>query len=263
MTDRLFDTHCHLFERGFHGSTGVLLRGRDAELHAYERYRAEFGIERSLVIGFEGERRYRGSNDYAQRLAAERPWLIPVPFVAVGSALRGRAVSAYVSTAADGRWLAAELDSGDAPAVLSLNARPEALAAAAPALRAAEDTWVLVSHLGLPGPVPSEPVARQRLDPLLSLAGLDHVTVKLSGHYAASALGYPHPDVQPIVDLIADRFGAARLTWGSDFSPCLEHITFSDAVDCVLPSGASAAERDAILFGTADRLSDHYLGVPA
>lgn len=263
MTDRLFDTHCHLFERGFSGSTGVLLRGRHAELHAYERYRSEFAIERSLVLGFEGEAGYLGSNAYLESLSVGRPWLIPVPFVAVGSPLSGRAACAYVSTADDGQWLAAELGRRDAPALLSLNARPEALAAAAPALRAAGGTWILVSHLGLPGPAPSLLAAIERLEPLLSLAAADHVTVKLSGQYAASSLGYPHPDVQPIVDLVADRFGGHRLTWGSDFSPCLEHVTFAEAVDCVLPSGASPTERDAILFSTADRLYHHYLGVPA
>lgn len=260
---RLFDTHCHLFEHGFHGSTGVLLRGIGEELAAYERYRAEFGIERSLVVGYEEPGRYRGNNDYLLRLAATRDWLVPLLFAsAQAPAPEHRGLSAYASTREEAQSVAAMLEAADAPAVVSLNARPEALAELAPVIRRLERTWFLVSHLGLPGPVDSTEEARERLSPLLGLAGLPNVTVKLSGQYAASVVGYPHPDVQSLVDLVAERFGADALTWGSDFSPCLEHVTFAESVDCVLPSGASESERDDILFGTADRLFDHYLGAP-
>ncbi len=262
---RLFDTHCHLFEHGFSGRAGVLLRGVGQEVIAYERYRQEFGIERSFVIGYEGEPRYRGNTDYLDSLAGARPWLVPLGFAAVGHALPARrAVSAYVSTRDDGRWLADALEAADpAPSVLSLNARPAALDALADAVRSAEGTWFLISHLGLPGPAASRGAAEAALEPLTRLAGLPHVTVKLSGQYAASLVDYPHPDVQHLVDLVADRFGSHALTWGSDFAPCLEHVTLGEAVECVLPTGASAAEHDAIFFGTADRFATHYLGASA
>jgi hypothetical protein len=261
---RLFDTHCHLFEHGFHGRTGILLKGTGEELSVYERYRAEFGIERSLVVGYEEPDRYRGNSAYLDGLAASREWLVPLGFAAVGHPLPARrAVSAYVSTSDDGRWLGDALAAAaEPPAVVSLNARPDALAVLAASIREHDRTWFLVSHLGLPGPTGSRSAAEAALAPLLALAGSPNVSVKLSGQYAASLVGYPHPDVQGLVDLVADRFGVDALTWGSDFSPCLEHVTLEEAVECVLPTGSSPAESESIYFGNADRLFTHYLGAP-
>lgn len=260
---RLFDTHCHLFEHGFHGRAGVLLRGRGEELATYERYRTEFGIERSLVVGYEEAHRYRGNTEYLDRVRQTRPWLVPLGFAAVGAPLPARAaVSAYVTTADDARWFIDAIDH-HAPAVVSLNVRPEALAVLSGAIRRHPSTWFLISHLGLPGPTASREQAEVALASLQTLAGLDHVSVKLSGQYAASVTGFPHRDVQHLVDLVADRFGIPALTWGSDFSPCLEYVTAQEAVACVLPTGISDSERDAIYFGNADRQFAHYFGVTA
>ncbi len=262
---RLFDTHCHLFEHGFYGQTGILLTGTGEELFAYERYRAEFGIERAFVVAYEEPTRYRGNSAYLDGLAATREWLVPLGFAAVDDPLPARkAVSAYVSTPGEGRWLAEALAAAvDPPAVVSLNARPDALHELVPSIRALEGTWFLVSHLGLPGPSPSRDAAELSLSPLLALAGSPNVSVKLSGQYAASLVGYPHPDVQHLVDVVADRFGLDALTWGSDFSPCLEHVTLQEAVECVLPTGLGSSDSEAIYFGNAERLFTHYLGASA
>lgn len=242
----LFDTHCHLFEHGFHGSTGVLVRGRGRELEEYERFREEYRIAKSLVVGYDGDG-YAGNSEYVAGLAETRDWVVPLRY-ATGSDLdfaRSPAGWGYASRA---------------PGILSLNASPEALAELEPSIRAADDTWVLISHLGLPGPVASEAAARERLEPLLRLAGLPHVSVKLSGQYAASTSGYPHDDARVLVDIVAEVFGTAALVWGSDFSPCLEFVSLEEAVECLLPAGASAAERHDILFGNADRSFHQYAG---
>lgn len=264
----LFDTHCHLFERGYHGRYGFLLGARGEELAAYERFRAEFSITRSLVIGYEEQDLYRGNNAYIAGLAAERDWIVPVRFVAPnGAAGRGEAISIYAGDLASAREAAAILEAAEAsaenPAIVSLNAVPEALDVLAPVMRRLENTWFLVSHMGLPGPIASLAAARDRLAPLIDLADCAHVSVKLSGQYAASTGGYPHEDVQVIVDLVAEAFGTGSLVWGSDFSPCLEYVSFDEAIDCLLPTGVSSRERADILSGNATRMFDHYYGAAA
>ncbi|CAN5401993.1 hypothetical protein BH10ACT7_BH10ACT7_10130 [soil metagenome] len=257
----LFDTHCHLFERGYHGRFGFLVSARGDELASYERFRAEFGITRSLVVGYEEADQYQGNNAYIESLAAERDWIVPLRFVARSAAAAfGEQISLYAMdpTAAQA---AAELlarTEGGPPRIVSLNAVPEALAVLAPVIRRLESTWVLISHLGLPGPVDSLSKARDRLAPLLSLADCPQVSVKLSGQYAASAGGYPHEDAQVIVDVLAETFGVGPLVWGSDFSPCLEFVSFDEAIHCLLPTGVTAQERARILAGNASRMFDHY-----
>lgn len=239
----IFDTHCHLFEHGFDGRTGVLLRGRGAELEAYERFRAEYEIAKSLVIGYDGDG-YAGNSDYIEGLTGE--WIVPLRYGGdLGFARSPGGAGVYAA---------------EAPGILSLNVTPEAIAELEPRIRALEDTWVLISHLGLPGPVDSLDAAKTRLAPLLRLAGLPHVSVKLSGQYAASTVGYPHGDARVLVDLVAEAFGTSALVWGSDFSPCLEFVSLEEAVECLLPAGASAAEQHDILFGNADRSFHQYAG---
>ncbi|MBX3099045.1 MAG: amidohydrolase family protein [Salinibacterium sp.] len=261
----LFDTHCHLFERGYHGRFGFLSRARGDELAAYERFREEFGITRTLVIGYEEPDRYVGNNEYIEGLAHDHDWIVPLRFVATGNAVgRGDFISLYATDMPAARDALAILEaaqvSGKPPAIVSLNAVPEALSLLAPAIRRLAETWILVSHLGLPGPVGSTAAAQARLEPLLGLADAEHVSVKISGQYAASAGGYPHDDAQLVVDVIADAFGIDRLVWGSDFSPCLEYISFEEAIQCLLPRGVTARERASILNDNATRLFDHYHG---
>lgn len=259
----LFDTHCHLFERGFHGKYGFLLGAQGEELAAYERFRSEFSITKSLVVGYEEADRYRGNNAYINELSATRPWLVPLRFVGRGGAVKaGEFVSLYVGDAASAvdasRVLAAAHDAGSPPAIVSLNAGPEAIAALSPTIRRMDHTWFLLSHLGMPGPVVSRDAALERLAPLLELAGVEQVSVKLSGQYAASAAGYPHADAQVLVDEIARAFGIPALVWGSDFSPCLEYVSFDEAIHCLLPRSVSAQERAEILCGNATRMFTTY-----
>lgn len=255
----LFDTHCHLFEHGFHGRGGVLLRGPGRELEEYERFRAEYRITRSLVIGYDAGG-YAGNSRYIAGLAETRSWMVPLRFAAPGGPFSG-AVSAYVADAGAAAALAGALGAEpDPPAILSLNAPPEALAVLEETIRRLESTWVLVSHLGLPGPVGSAREARARLAPLVRLAGLPQVSVKLSGQYAASGTAHPHDDVRVLVDSVADAFGVGALVWGSDFSPCLEAVSLEQAVACLLPAGAGADDRHDILFGNAERSFHRYAG---
>lgn len=262
----IFDTHCHLFEHGFHGKTGVLLRGRNRELAEYERFRTEYRIERSLVVGYD-EGGYAGNSAYIESLAVSRPWLVPLRYRRpedLAEVEPGERLAVYVASAEAAAPFAAKIldwaKHGGAPSILSVNSTPDAMRVIADPLATLDTTWCLVSHLGLPGPVSPSAEAAQRLAPLWTLAGSTHVSVKVSGQYAASSTAYPHKDVQALVDLLADRLGSEALVWGSDFSPCLDAVTLEQAVECTLPSGASDAERSAILHGNAARQLNRFVG---
>lgn len=261
MLERMIDTHCHLFEDGFGAVADPELNAPGGELAEYERLRERHHITRSLVIGYD-EDPYQGNSDYLAALAPDRPWLLPVRYVTIaGDGPLPRAMTAYPDGAdaaqqlAD-RLLAAARDSS--PRLVSLNVRPDALSPLIPAIRELTETWFLISHLGLPGPVTSADDADRILEPLWGLAAHGNVSVKISGQYAATREPYPHRDAAVIVDLLADRLGTAFLVWGSDFSPCLAAGSFDDAVHCLLPTGASAAERDAIYAANAQRMLDEF-----
>ena len=268
------DAHLHLFSRGFAGPLGPPPVGCD-ELGLYERLRHHYGIERGLVIGYEGEPRYRSNNDHLLALAGTRPWIVPLPYLPVSPpptveqlrSLRQRGAagfSLYLPRAAEARafcaWPAATLDELNLQrALLSPNARPAALAAITASLAVLERCAVLVSHLGLPGrfarPASLE-LARTRLAPLISLSRLAHIAVKLSGLYACCepAHDFPHQSAQPFVDVLLDSFAPARLLWGSDFSPALDFVSFAQLADTRPLAGCSDDEVDAVMGGNLLRL---------
>ncbi|MFY1653917.1 amidohydrolase family protein [Solwaraspora sp. WMMB762] len=132
--------------------------------------------------------------------------------------------------------------------LLSVNAVPAAVARLGPALAAVGDCTVLFSHLGLPGRQPAPPApstAAAILAPLGELARLPHVGVKVSGLYAVSDPPYDHPHAaaRPFVEQLIEWYGPQRLYWGSDFPPCLDHVSFAQTLDPVGLAGLSAGER--------------------
>ena len=78
------DSHLHLFKESLAGVLGGSPACGD-ELFVYERLRSHHGIERALVIGYEGEPRYAGNNDYVLSLAATRHWIAPLVYLSVHS----------------------------------------------------------------------------------------------------------------------------------------------------------------------------------
>lgn len=219
------DAHIHLFEHGF--------RGDDAtELDRYEQLRSTYGITAALIIGYEGEQRYRGNNRYILDLAATRSWMHPVAYVracdspvqlADLSARGYIGASAYLAApdAALNSWPSASVTALTSLPLLSVNASPRALQLSSRVLAEADETLVLVSHLGSPGPDAcgrSLQDTRALLGPLLALAHYEHVVVKLSGLYAIDP-GFPHDGARAAVEVLLDAFGPGRMVWGSDFSP--------------------------------------------
>lgn len=256
----------HLFRDGF------LEGGRD-ELAWYEELRAAAGVTAALVVGYEGGPRFAGNNAHILALSRQLDWVRPTAFVDVAAppspaALRGMREDGFVGWSvylpAEGPslsdWSSDHL-AALAGGILSVNASPVALDRAQGALGTITDTRVLVSHLGLPGSTACDTdiaTVRGMLAPLLTLAPLEHIAVKLSGLYAIDP-SYPHAGARTTVEAVLDAFGTDRIVWGSDFSPVASEVAPSDLM--VVPewilAGLSPSETDAIRGGTLHRHLAH------
>jgi predicted TIM-barrel fold metal-dependent hydrolase len=244
-------------------------------VEVYERLRAVHGIAAALVVGYEGEGIDLGNNAYVRELAATRPWMATVGYVDVAtspgegeaSALlaAGHAgIALYAPDAATAEAVAAlpagfwqGLERG--AAIISLNAPPEAIAGFRGVVERAPRCRFVFSHLGLPGAYRNAPAredAEARIAPLLALAALPNVFVKISGLYAISdpMHAWPHEAAAPFIDLAVERFGPGRCLWASDFAPALDFVSFAQTVDNPLLDGLSAAEREAVMGGNLLRL---------
>src|SRR4051794_37762933 len=263
------DSHTHFIRSGFIGRYGRPASGGD-DLAVFESLRAEHQIDAALVLGFEGEvegdAHYRDNNAYVAELAAAHGWVAPLahtaPWLEHVPAAPFLGVAAYLNSTADAAWFARwapAVSEQLAGMIVSLNVTPETLAVAVDAIRRLEGCHVLVSHLGQPGRYgesPSDAELLPALEPLLSLADAGHVGVKVSGLYDLTdpTHGYPHRPVAGLIDRIADAFGCARMYWGSDFSPVLDHVSFVQAVHAVSDLPWSPGEREAVMGGNLRRL---------
>ena len=274
------DAHLHLFRQGYADRYGAAW-ANPHELELYETFRRVHGIERGLVIGYEGQPKFRGNNHDLAAWARKHSWITPLAFLSVTTPATLKLFEArlrqgfaglalYVMTAREAerlnRWpLAAFQWLNQHRQILSLNARPEVLAHLKPFLAKLDQCPTLISHLGLPGRYAAPPSlreARKILQPLLSLAKLPHVGVKLSGLYAVSqpSHAYPHHSAHPFIRQLYDDFGPKRLYWGSDFSPALEHVSFPQTIDALFQLGWPAADLQRIMHGN---LTELILGIGA
>jgi L-fuconolactonase len=247
---RLADAHMHLFRHGYrHDAVPPLFGSR--ELESYEALRETYGIDLALVVGYEGDGIDPDNNDYILDLSRSRRWLRTVAYVdpcvpcdpAAIKALLERGhygLSLYVTDAERAgallRWPNAAWDVlQEHRAIISFNARPEAIDLLRVHLSAFSETVFLFSHLGLPGllaPDASRTAVEARLASLLPLAELPNCYVKISGLYGTSqpAYAYPHPGAYHAIRAIIDEFGPARCVWGSDFAPSLEFVSFPQTI---------------------------------
>ncbi|HVC76456.1 MAG TPA: amidohydrolase family protein [Candidatus Micrarchaeaceae archaeon] len=264
---RLADAHAHLFRSGYLGRYGRPSSGGD-DVNVYRSLTLEHHIDLSLVVGYEGDTRYRGNNAYVANLARDHEWVAPLAYTpagkpqAPGNPFLGVAV--YLPSVADAvafsNWpehVIAELFKRRS--IVSINAVPETLAVAADAIRRLTRCHVLISHLGMPGRFQSMPTKNQigsTLKPLLSLSNAGTVGVKLSGLYALTSPmhAFPHMAVRPLIDRIADSFGTERLYWGSDFSPALDYVSFIQTAHAVSDLPWSDAQRAQVMGGNLRRV---------
>jgi L-fuconolactonase len=271
---KLADAHLHLFRNGYADRYGQAWADR-SELELYEALRCEHRIERGLVIGYEGQPRFHGNNRDLAAWVKKHAWITPLAFQPVTNlptlkhfaALfrQGFAgVSLYAMNPDDvdclNRWPASVNQwLNQNRWIISLNTKPEALRNFKPFLAQLDQCTILISHLGLPGRYaapPSRREARRILQPLRSLAGLPQVGVKLSGLYALSqpSHGYPHRSAHSLIQQLYDDFSPARLYWGSDFSPALEHVSFAQTIDGLWHLGWSNKDLQRVMHDNLMRM---------
>lgn len=255
---RRFDAHIHLFENGWR-DTGM----PGAELERYELLRAEHDIEHALVVGYEGEPRFRGNNDYVLGLAGRLDWASalmhldparPMSVVQAEHVLDAGAAGFSIYLGDDGtrfdafdKQLWALLD--ERAALLSINATPRALAGSTARLCGFNGTSVLISHLGLPGP------GTGAADELVALSSSPGIFVKFSGLYAVDP-HFPHDATRDLVGALLNGFGAERMLWGSDYAVGLDVLGLDElfALPRWFTDTLTADERAQLLGGTLRRL---------
>lgn len=271
---KLADSHIHLFRRGYRHDRLPSLFGA-GEIEAYEAIREIHGIELALVVGYEADNIDPANNAYIRDLSTRYPWIRTVAYVdprsrpavaAIATLLdQGHSGLALYAAAADRvqallEWPRAVWELLQARnAILSFNIRPDDIGLLRPLAAAAPGAWFLLSHLGLPGVLADDisPSALElRLAPLLSLADLSNVVVKISGLYATSdpPYAYPHRGAALAIPRIISAFGPARCVWGSDFAPALEFISYRQAICWPGLDSLPDHTRDAIMRGNLVRL---------
>jgi predicted TIM-barrel fold metal-dependent hydrolase len=266
----LADSHIHLFRNGFTGRYGRSPAGSGSEVDVYETLRQAHDIAAALVVGYEDEGIDPQNNAYVRELAETRPWMATLAYARPAElrqasdterVLAGghHGVAFYVTDAAVAGALTAmapdiwrPLD--DHGALVSVNVTVDALPAVDEVASAHRGCQFLIAHLGSPGAyvdVPPRADAAARLAPLLRLAALPNVHVKISGLYAVSdpSWGFPHRQATPFVDLVLEHFGPGRCVWGSDFSPSLDFVSFEQTVHLVQLAGLAEGERRQVMGG--------------
>lgn len=271
---KLADAHMHLFRQGYrHDGLPSLFGSR--ELDSYEALRRIHGIDLALAVGYEGEGIDPDNNAYILELSRSRPWLKTVAYVDPRTAPDPLAVRAllehghcglalYVTDAERAQallqWPRAIWDELQArEALVSFNARPEAIDLLRPLLATVDHVSFLFSHLGLPGIIAQDAprnFIEERLASLLSLANLQNCHVKISGLYATCepAHAYPHRGAGHAIRIITDAFGSARCVWGSDFAPSLEFVSFPQTIHFPGIAELPDAQRNLILSENLIRL---------
>ena len=242
----LADAHIHLFENGFQNFFPARPGTCNDEVACYDSLARELSVIAALVIGYEGEACYEGNNDYLARVNPDHSWIRPTCFWHPSSPpslkiLEGRKQQGFVGLAtyviADTveplqhvpdhiwSWLCKQ------KWLISCNFKGANCSAWQGILRRHETLRLVISHLGSPprvGQVIDRTESQRVLADLLALSCFPHVYVKLSGVYSVTEPrhDYPHIQAWPYVEQLLEAFGPQRLVWGSDFTPCLDWLTF-------------------------------------
>ena len=274
----IIDAHMHIFDQPYSDlyNNSHIRQGEEGELHLYEEYRRDTGIEGAFVICYEGDSRYAGNNGYVERIKSGRPWIHsfghmnPNPGTMRKEAQklnqRGHfGLSCYLDRDDSCTWMASdEMDSfwqyiEEERMPLSLNISANQCGPLAEALARHPGATVLISHMGRPK------VSGGRLDeadyaPLLNLAGHEGACVKLSGFYAFVEDGWrwPQKPLFAAVDRLKSEFGAERLLFATDFPPVLEHNSIRQTIALLKLeyTGFTESEQQAIYGGNAQRIID-------
>lgn len=115
-------------------------------------------------------------------------------------------------------------------------------------------TKVIIEHVGRPDE--HDDGLEDAIQPLLRLAHIPSVYVKLSGFHVISSEPYPFSDTHMIIRAIWNAFGSHRIVWGSDCPGVLKKCTYDEILKFVQQKQTFFSEEDheRILFGTARTL---------
>lgn len=244
------DAHIHLFEGGYRDS----FANRDGveidEIACYETLMADHNIDAALVVCFADAEWCAGNNAFVASQRNAHPWIRPVAFVDPSQSLSVDqleqfreqgfvGLSMYIfDTARQGalrsidgacwQWLI------DHRWLISVNSKGEAWGAWRAVLDRFGELRVVISHLGLPPAVAQASAdMAERIADVTALADYSGPRVKLSGFYAMTDPGhdYPHETAWPYVEALREAYGVSRLLWASDFSPCLDSLSFPQTMD--------------------------------
>jgi predicted TIM-barrel fold metal-dependent hydrolase len=271
---KLADSHIHIFRDGYRHDGLPSLLGQH-ELETYEALMMLHDIGLALAIGYEADGIDPENNTHIRQLSASRPWLKTLAYVDPQSKAEPQFVrtlldhghcglAIYVTTPARAHallqwpresWRALE----ERKAVVSFNARPDAIAMLQPLVSAFAGVSFLFSHLGLPGKIDNQSdfnAVQGRLAPVLAMAEFPNAYVKISGLYATSdpEHAYPHGGTYRVIASLIEAFGTSRCLWGSDFAPALEFVSFPQTIDWPGSNQLSETERQAIMSENLVRL---------
>ena len=246
MSERA-DAHIHLFEGGYQDSFVKRLGRPIDEAVCYASLAEDHGVKAALVVAYADVPWAAENNRYLARMVAQYDWVRPVAyydpgeppttddlerlksegFVGLSFYVFGQErVDALLSISDEvWSWLTSR------QWLVSVNSKGGDWTAWQTILQQHGELRLVVSHLGLPPKVsepPTEAGAREAMASVLALAGFPQSRVKLSGFYAMTDPGhdYPHRAAWPYVEALMEAFGVERLLWASDFSPCLDWLTF-------------------------------------
>ena len=248
------DAHIHLFAGGYRGGSFASRPGVSIdEAVCYDSLAREHDVAAALVVGYGAEDWCTDNNSYVAEQGPKFDWVRPLAYVAIDSAGAARnleilqeqgfvGVSMYVF--GDDAQRLAQIPAGfwhwleQRDWLVSVNSQGDAWTAWQPILEQFPRLPLLVSHLGSPpaaASAPSRKQARNAMRQVTDLAMYPGVRVKLSGFYALTSPGhdFPHQAAWPYVEQLVEAFSCNRLLWASDFSPCLDWVTFPQTIDIV------------------------------
>lgn len=100
-------------------------------------------------------------------------------------------------------------------AILQFHLWPRHAAALGRMVARHPEVRVIVDHIGKPDVAEAAPYPS--FDPVLALAAHPNVWAKIGDYQIASRQEHPWRDTWPFVRLLADRFGAQRMMWGTGY----------------------------------------------
>ena len=105
---------------------------------------------------------------------------------------------------------------------------------------------VIVDHLGKPDPGDTNSDV-----PVLELASLPNIWIKIGDYQVASRESYPWQDIWPFVRRLRERFGTTRMIWGTGYPGAARLVPMDQAIDFVTTRlGLSTEAVDDILWQT-------------